>query len=157
LRQSTGRPRARRSRKIALSAERRLVYADSSALVKLVIEETESAALQRHLEDDPLLATSRIAVVEVSRATALANPSQEVREEVDRLFASCLLVAVSEQLLRAARKLASASVRTLDAIHLASALRVEADELLAYDRRLLDGAVEQGLTTASPSPERPEP
>jgi predicted nucleic acid-binding protein len=100
-----------------------------------------------------VLATSRIATVEVSRATALANPSQAVVEEVERLLASCMLVAVSGQLLRSARKLAAAAVRTLDAIHLASALRIEADELLAYDRRLLAAAAEHGLTVASPSPD----
>ena len=99
-----------------------------------------------------MLATSRIAVVEVSRATALANPSQEVREEVDRLLASCALVAVSAQLLRSARELATAAMRTLDAIHLASALRIEADELLAYDRRLIAAAGERGLPVASPGP-----
>lgn len=97
-----------------------------------------------------MLVTSRIAVVEVSRATALANPSQRVIEEVDRLLSSCMMVAVSAQLLRSAGKLAAAMVRTLDAIHLASALRIEADELLAYDRRLLAAGTEQGLTVASP-------
>jgi hypothetical protein len=89
-------------------------------------------------------------VVEVSRASALANPSPEVREEVDKLLASCMLVAVSARLLRSARELAAATVRTLGAIHLASALRIEADELLAYDRRLLAAAAERGLTVASP-------
>jgi predicted nucleic acid-binding protein len=96
------------------------------------------------------VATSRIGLVEVSRATALSNPSEEVREEVDKLLASCMLVAVSAQLLRSARKLAAATVRTLDAIHLASALRIEADELLAYDRRLLAAAGDHGLRLASP-------
>jgi len=71
--------------------------------------------------------------------------------EVDRLLTSCLVVAVSGQLLSAARKLASPSVRTLDAIHLASVLRVDADELLAYDRRLLAAAGDRGLSVASPS------
>jgi predicted nucleic acid-binding protein len=89
-------------------------------------------------------------VVEVSRATALANPGQEVAEEVDKLLASCMLVDVSAQLLRAASRLASAAVRTLDAIHLASALRIEADELLAYDHRLLAAAAETGMVIASP-------
>lgn len=90
--------------------------------------------------------------MEVARATKLANPSHEVQQQVERLLASCMLVAVGAQLLRAARRLASASVRSLDAIHLASALRVEADELLAYDRLLLAAAREHGLATASPSP-----
>jgi predicted nucleic acid-binding protein len=62
-----------------------------------------------------------------------------------------MLVAVSSQLLRAARKLTSSTIRTLDAIHLASALRIEADVVLAYDRRLLDAAGEKGLRLASPS------
>jgi uncharacterized protein len=62
-----------------------------------------------------------------------------------------MLVAVSSQLLRAARELTSSTIRTLDAIHLASALRIEADELLAYDHRLLTAAGEQGLALANPS------
>jgi predicted nucleic acid-binding protein len=74
-----------------------------------------------------------------------------VQEEADRLLSSCMLVAVSAQLLRAARRLASASVRTLDAIHLASALRIEADELLAYDHRLLAAAREQRLPIVTPT------
>jgi len=118
--------------------------------VKLIIEESESEALALRLAGAHLLATSRIATVEVSRATALANDSAEVAAEVDALLASCMLIDVSAQLLASARRLTSASVRTLDAIHLASALRIGADELLAYDRRLLAAAAEQGLATASP-------
>lgn len=119
--------------------------------MKLVIEEPETEALQAHLDGDGIvLATSRLAIAEVSRATKLANARGEVQEEVDRLMSSCMLVAVSAELLRAARGLASATVRTLDAIHLASALRIEADELLAYDRRLLAAASEQRLPVATP-------
>ena len=92
-----------------------------------------------------------MAVVEVARATQLANPDERVQEEVDTLLASCTLVDLTAPLLRRARTLASQSVRTLDAIHLASALRVEPDELLAYDRRLLDAASEHGLATAAPA------
>lgn len=135
---------------IALSAERRLFYVDSSALVKLVIEEPESAALERHLEDGPVLATSRIALVEVPRATAVANPAAEVQEETERLLASCMLIDVTDSLLRAAAGFASSSVRTLDAIHLASALRIDPDELVAYDQRLVQAAAERGLAIASP-------
>jgi predicted nucleic acid-binding protein len=94
--------------------------------------------------------TSRLASVEVPRATSLANPSEDVQKEVDRLLSSCTLIAVSTQLLRSARKLTSVPVRTLDAIHLASALRVDADEMLAYDHRLLAAGDEHGLRTVSP-------
>jgi predicted nucleic acid-binding protein len=100
-----------------------------------------------------LLATSRIALVEVPRATTLANPAPEALEEAQRLLASCMLVDVSDALLRAAAGLASAAVGTLDAIHLASALRTEADELIAYDRRLVAAAAERGLAFSSPGAE----
>jgi predicted nucleic acid-binding protein len=119
--------------------------------VKLVIEEPESASLDQYLGNGPVLATSRIALVEVLRATAIANPTPEVREQAERLLASCMLVDVTDRLLRTAAGLASAAVRTLDAIHLASALRVEADELLAYDRRLVAAAVARGLAVSSPA------
>jgi uncharacterized protein len=118
--------------------------------VKLIVEEPESKALERHLDGEPLLATSRIALVEVLRATAFANPAPEVRSEAERLLASCMLVDVSDGLLRGAAALASASVRTLDAVHLASALKVGPDELIAYDWRLLAAAAEHGLASSSP-------
>jgi predicted nucleic acid-binding protein len=121
--------------------------------VKLVIDEPETSALESHLAAHPaVMVTSRLATVEVARATKLANPSEEVQAEVDRLLSSCMLVAVSASLLRTSRKLTSVTVRTLDAIHLASALRVEADELLAYDHRLLVAASAQGLPILTPSP-----
>jgi uncharacterized protein len=140
----------RRSRTTALSADRRLLYVDSSALVKLVIEEAESHDLERHLTDDAVLATSRIALVEVPRATGIANPSEDVREETQRLLAACLLVDVSDRVLRDAAALASREVRTLDAIHLATALYIDVDELVAYNRHLLEAAGTQALRVASP-------
>jgi predicted nucleic acid-binding protein len=118
--------------------------------VKLVIEEPESRSLDRHLAHRPELATSRIALVEVLRATAIANPAPEVRAETKRLLSSCMLVDLGEEILRNAAELASASIRTLDAIHLASALRIEADEVLVYDRRLAAAADGLGLSVASP-------
>jgi uncharacterized protein len=118
--------------------------------VKLVIEEPESAALERHLADEPVLATSRIALVEVPRATRVANPAPEVAAETERLLEACMLIDVTDGLLHVAAGLASRAVGTLDAIHLASALRIEADELVAYDRRLAAAATEHRLAVASP-------
>jgi uncharacterized protein len=118
--------------------------------VKLVIQEPESIALEGYLSRDALLATSRIALVEVPRATALANPSDEVRTETARLLQACLLVAVGDRVLRKAAAITSRDVRTLDAIHLSSALYIEADELIAYDRRLLEAAEAQGVTAVAP-------
>jgi predicted nucleic acid-binding protein len=119
-------------------------------LVKLVIEEPETADLTQHLRSSDALATSRLALVEVNRATKLTNPAPEVERDTSRLLGSCLLIDVSDRLLRVAAELASSAVRTLDAIHLATALDIEADEFLAYDRRLLDAAQAQGLAIANP-------
>jgi len=118
--------------------------------VKLVVDEPESAALESHLAGAPVLATSRIALVEVERATRLANPAPAVAAEAGRLLDSCMLVDVGDALLRRAAELASASVRTLDAIHLASALLVNPDELVSYDRRLAAAGAEHGLVATSP-------
>lgn len=133
-----------------LSADGSLYYVDSSALVKLVIEEPETTNLRDHLLDGVVLVTSRIALVEVTRATAIANPSEEVQHETRRLLRACLLVDVNDRVLDGAAGLASRSVRSLDAIHLATALYVDADELVAYDHRLLDAAAAKGLSIASP-------
>jgi len=97
-----------------------------------------------------VLVTSRVALVEVARAVQIANPGQQAQVDVDRLVSSCMLVDVTAELLGVARTLASAALRTLDAVHLASALRVQADELLAYDRRLLEAAGQCGLASAAP-------
>jgi predicted nucleic acid-binding protein len=126
------------------------LYVDSSALVKLVIEEPESIPLEGYLLRDALLATSRIALVEVPRATALANPSEEVRTEAARLLQACILVAVGDRVLRQAAAITSREVRTLDAIHLSTALYIEADELITYDRRLFAAAEAQGVAAAAP-------
>ncbi len=129
----------------------RLVYADSSALVKLVVAEPESASLESYMAEGPILATSQIARVEVRRAVNLASPGPIAEGMAERILDSCLTVDVSEHVLEAAVDLCSKAVRTLDAIHLASALRIAADELLSYDRRLLDAASERGLAVSSPA------
>ena len=84
------------------------------------------------------------------RATSIANPNPEMRAEAERLLASCLLVDVSDGLLRAAARLTSRKVRALDAVHLASAQRVDPDSMLVYDRRLRDAAIAVGFLVAHP-------
>lgn len=118
--------------------------------MKLVVEEPESDDLKRHLAPGRRLVTSSLALIEVSRATAIAHPGSEGSEKAALLLTECMLVDLSDGLLRRAAGLASRSVRTLDAIHLASALRVEPDEFLTYDHRLMAAAAEQGLDVVSP-------
>lgn len=66
------------------------------------------------------------------------------------LFDRIELVAVTRDLLRRAAELTSERLRSLDAIHLATALEVDPDEVVAYDRRLLEAAEAAGLRTSSP-------
>lgn len=127
----------------------RLVYADSSALVKLVIAEGESSALDRELSQVPTtLVVSRIAVVEVTRAVRLANPEQ--LPESERLMESCSLITVSEPILGLAKVVSSLRVRTLDAIHLATALHVAADTMAVYDEHLAEAAQAAGMRILAP-------
>lgn len=133
-----------------MATERRLVYADSSALVKLLVEEAETVELRAHLAGEVALASSRLALTEVPRAVAVADSGTGVRAEAEGLLSRCLLVEVTEGLLRQAARLAPTELRTLDAIHLASALRVEPDEMLVYDHRLRRAADAAGLPVGHP-------
>jgi predicted nucleic acid-binding protein len=133
-----------------VATEDALVYADASALVKLVIDEAETEALKAHLHDVPRIATSAVALVEVPRATALADPSTVTRARALDLLERCFLVDATQALLRRAEELSSAAVRSLDAIHLASALDVAPAEMVVYDRRLRAAAEDAGLRVTSP-------
>jgi predicted nucleic acid-binding protein len=119
--------------------------------VKLVVEENESAALQAHIDaSECVLATSRVALVEVVRAVRLANPAPEVERDAIRQVNACLLINVTDALLRHAARLASARLRTLDAVHVATASYVEPDEVLVYDKRLAEALSDEGLRIVSP-------
>lgn len=127
------------------------MYADASALVKLVVRETETASLRAFLDHrTPQLATSAIAVVELMRAARVAAPggtgAQRARARLDQTY----LIDVDRDLLESAVAWTSARVRALDAIHLASALRIGAREILVYDRRLAEAAAAAGIEVLSP-------
>ena len=126
-----------------MAIDRAVVYGDSSAPVKLVID----AAF---LEPVETIATSRMAEVEVERATRIANASVEVARDTRALLESCVLIDVTRDILRSAAGLASLRVRSLDAIHLATALRLGADTFVAYDDRLCAAARARGLLVAAP-------
>lgn len=116
-----------------------------------MVREPETASLRTFLDGRRAqLATSTIAVVEVMRAARLAAPegagTQRARTRLDQTY----LVDLDRDLLEAAVSWTTAHVRTLDAIHLASALRIGAREMLVYDRRLAEAAAAAGLEVLSP-------
>ena len=95
--------------------------------------------------------SSAIALVEVTRAAARRGPVQRLRAE--ELLRQTTLISVTEGMLQVAAAIGEPALRTLDAIHLATALEVTADfeALVTYDRRLADAAREIGIEVASPS------
>ena len=126
-------------------------YADASALVKLVLREPESKDLIQYLGDPvPRLLTSRLAVVEVTRAAKVARAEADAENEAARVLESCDLLEVTGEILRRAAALSSERLRALDSIHLASVLYLEPDEVLAYDRRLIQSVSAAGIPVATP-------
>jgi predicted nucleic acid-binding protein len=125
------------------------LYADSSALAKLLLDETESGVLASFLEADGRTPVSSAVVrVELTRAVRLRNPAAAV--ELHALLAGLEIVPVSDRVLGVAAQLADAHLRSLDAIHLASAVSVGADEMLVYDRSLAEAATAAGIRPVSP-------
>lgn len=100
-----------------------------------------------------MIATSALARVEVGRAVKVATGGGEALEAAEDLIDGCVLVDVDDTVIRAALRLASPHLRTLDAIHLASALAVEPQQMLVYDRRLAEAATAAGLAVTSPGAE----
>lgn len=127
-----------------------IAYLESSALVKLAVVEEESEALHAALGQWPRRITSRLAVVEVLRAVRRRDVAREplARSVLSRVA----MVALGDRVLFAAAQLEPARLRALDAIHLATALRL-GDALAAfvsYDERQMEAATALGLPVATP-------
>jgi uncharacterized protein len=126
------------------------VYLDSSALVKLVVAESESDALQRFLRNRRIRVTSSLAKVEVRRAVRFQGKPADDR--VTKVLARIRLLTIDNALLDAAAALDAAVLRSLDAIHLASAMELgdDLDCVVTYDRRMSDAASALGLVVRAP-------
>ena len=127
------------------------VYVDASALVKLVITETESDALRAFLGDDPKLYSSRIAAVEVRRAVGRQN-ERDAGQQLDALLGTVQFVELDKRMADAAAAARPASLRSLDAIHLAAALSISEGlrAVIAYDARLAAALRSAGLDVQTP-------
>ena len=127
-----------------------MFYCDTSALVKLLLEETESAALRRFLGLGGKVASSELVVTELARGVLRRATGAEPR--VAEVLRKLSLVTLDRELLELAGKLPPPTLRSLDAIHLATAitLREELEAFVAYDDRLLEAASALGLPVASP-------
>lgn len=127
------------------------VYVDSSALVKLIVDEPDSGALRLYLNSAGPLASSILATVEVGRAVARTAPDSNA--ELEAVLHALVVVAFDAQIAARAAALNPATLRTLDAIHLATALELR-DELTAfvcYDDRLSAAARDLGMPVVAPA------
>ncbi len=128
-----------------------VTYIDSSAIVKLVVAEPESTALRRHLRRRRPLVSSALARTEVLRALL---PAGERAVAAGRaVLADIELARVNNRVLADAAALEPVELRTLDAIHLATAQRFGAElaQMVTYDDRMLVAATQLGIRTATPA------
>ena len=127
-----------------------LAFCDSSALVKLVVREPESSALERSLRGYTVLAASALATVEVPRA--VRGQGSEMAIAAHRMLRSFEIVALGRDVLQRAALVSPAELRSLAAIQLASALQLAHLDpvFVAYDKRMLEAAAVAGLRTSSP-------
>ena len=130
---------------------RRATYVDSSAIVKLAVREPESAVLRRYLRRKRPLIVSALARTEVSRALLPLGPDAVARGEdtLRRLE----VIRVNDRILRAAGALDPPELRSLDAIHLATARELGDDlaRVCTYDDRMADAARTLQMTVVAPS------
>lgn len=129
-----------------------MIYLDSSALLKLVHQERESDALELWLAQHATipLVSSQLAKVEVIRATRRINPDALL--EATSLLDSLDLIPISANVVDRASMIGQSELRSLDAIHLASATAIHADltAFVAYDARLAEAATDAGFGTKKP-------
>jgi predicted nucleic acid-binding protein len=127
------------------------VYVDTSALGRVLLDEPDKSLIEDALDTFDQVTASRLLRVELRRV----GLRRGLLERADALLADVSLVSVDDRILTAVETLTPASVGTLNAIHLATVVRLhrasELDALMTYDKQLADGAREHGITVLSPS------
>lgn len=127
------------------------IYMDTSALVKLVIAEPESDALEEHLETSGCqMTTSLVSEVELTRAVNRIDES--MHRQVGHLLSRQVVLPMSESIRNRASYLQPLGIRSLDAIHIATAVEIQPNlvSVVSYDNRLLEAARSFGLQVSSP-------
>jgi uncharacterized protein len=128
-----------------------IAYVDTSAAAKLVIEEPESEQLATYLDklitDDVSLVSSILLETELRRLAVRHNLSQALVWEVLQRFD---LIEPDRAMFVEAGLLPGPHLRTLDALHIATAVRAGADTIVGYDTRLTEAAHWLGISVTTP-------
>jgi uncharacterized protein len=119
------------------------------------VHEPESSALARFVPRDATLVSSALALVEVTRTIRVAGLEDEIEGGLESLLDEVVLLDVDREILRRAASLASTSLRSLDAVHLSTAVTLEPEAMLVYDRGLRAAARSIGLRVESPGATEP--
>jgi predicted nucleic acid-binding protein len=129
-----------------------LYYADTSAVLKLLAEEAHSKAFAAFYDShaDAEWVSSALLRIEVTRAVARAVPA--LLPDARDLLSAFSYIAIDDEIVEAAMDEPDRGIRSLDAIHLATARIVgpDLDGLVAYDIRLTTAASDAGLVVVSP-------
>jgi predicted nucleic acid-binding protein len=127
-------------------------YLDTSAFLKLIVNERESAALRRFLGRWPERTSAVLLRTEAVRALRRAGYDSQLGA-ARQLLGTMRLIRLDEPLLDRASELDPREMRSLDAMHLGAALSVGSDlgVLVTYDQRLGGAARELGISVSSPS------
>ena len=127
------------------------VYVDTSAVGRVLLGEPDAPAVLRDLAAFDQHVASRLLRIELRRLAL----REDALEAADRLLDGVALIPLDDPILTSSETLAPATVATLDAIHLATALKLAAagvlDTVMTYDRRLADGAAHHGLRVLAPA------
>ena len=134
-----------------------ILYVDTSALLKLLVREAESTAIERELLKWSSLATSVVTEVELPRAVARARedrPDSVIDGSLilQGVISSAAIIELNENIIAAARNVAPVHVGALDAIHIASALSLDQDlaGVATYDNRMSDSLTQTGVKVIAP-------
>jgi predicted nucleic acid-binding protein len=127
------------------------LYLDTSVLGRVLLNESDTPAIRHEMGRFEQHVSSRLLSVELRRL----GRREDMLEHVEELLSGQVLIPLDEELLAAAEQVPPSTVATLDAIHLATAIRAAGegmlDAIMTYDKRLADGARQHGLTVLSPS------
>ena len=129
-----------------------MIYLASAAVVKLAHAEPESAALRAWLDDRTETQWISSVLTEIESFRALARYAPEAASRLPAVLDQIDLIDLDQPIRMLARTVTPATVRSLDAIHLGTALRSRPSltSFVTYDKRLLDAAQAAGLPIDAP-------
>ena len=130
-----------------------MIYLDSAAVVKLVHTEPESQALRDWLDERVDTGWTSSVLVEIESSRALARYAPDAVARLHPVLDLIDMVELDAGIRILAQTIKPVTVRSLDAIHLATARRIRArlTSFVTYDKRLADAAREAGLTVDAPA------